>query len=131
MIDDDDEGFIEKASGVIDNAEFKLKLLGVFDFSRDDFPLSDTRLVFVFADGIDGVIDRDFGRSGSFKFKPAFELYLSNFVIETEAVLPCFELVLVEALLEDFDGFDVVGEVIVVVVIDNELLIRFCCKPNR
>lgn len=45
---------------------------GTERFRDDDrsfcFPLSDTRLSLLLLPGNDGVIDKDFGRSGSFKF---------------------------------------------------------------
>lgn len=118
---------------MIDSAELTLKLFAGFVFSREDLVLSETRFDLVLAVGIEGVIDSDLGRSGSFKLDASIELYFleSDFVIETDAVFACFELPLAELLLEDFVSFDEVVGVIVVVVIVNELLSRFCCNPNR
>lgn len=128
-------------SGVIDTEGFP-KLL---DFNFDVFALSETRFDFsetrsglMVTPGIDGVIDKDFGKSGRFKLDPSSEPYLllSDFVIEMDEI-GCFVKVLDDFLLKLVCGlFGLalelgVVDVIVVVVIDNELLIKFCCRPIK
>lgn len=133
MFADDARG--ENASGVIDS-DARLK----FGFCFDGFALSDTLVALLFVLGMDGVIERDFGKSGKFMFEPKYELNLVfsklslDFVIESDAELESFCCFLprfdCDLASEDFDELELgVVDVIVVVVIDSELLMRFCWRP--
>lgn len=61
----------EKLSGAKEIAA-RLK----FDFCLGNLDLSETRVALLLVLGIDGVIERDFGKSGKFKFDANIELYL-------------------------------------------------------
>lgn len=123
----------ENASGVIES-EARCKL----DDDFDGFALSETRVDLLLTFGIDGVIDKDFGKSGRFKFDANNELNLllsRDLLIEIDGFgsfvvfLLAFEF---DLLADDFDVLELdVVEVIVVVVIDKELLKRFCCRPIK
>lgn len=110
---------------------------GTDRFSDDDrsldFPLSDTRLSLLVLPGRDGVIDSDFGRSGSLRFEANICLYLlsgilvididedGSFTDPVDFLFDCALLVL--ALEEDALELD---DPMAVDVIDSELLIKFC-----
>lgn len=119
------------------------------DRSFTGFALSVTRFTFPLelVLGSDGVIESDFGKSGSFRLDPKIALYLllsCNFVIDTDGLesfaVPADDLLFEFALLFELFAFDLLPEpfevvadvgAIAVDVIDNELLMRFCCNPSN